>query len=243
MSSSEASHAKTFPTLAEAPAWPGPVLDSTGSWCAPFAWFDRSTQSWRTWQRCLVEGWELFSETWPRAGMTRRGIAYRRQPLAPLTKETASGLLPTPEASNTKARAMRSGGRPPRDFLKPLSATPAFRLGVASKPTHSVPTPTASDHIERKSTSKEALNFDTNKTVSLDRWVKRFPTPTANDWKDAGYQKQTNGSRALTLSGAARMSEGHAYDRAAGGQLNPTWVEWLMGFPLGWTDLEPSETP
>ncbi len=28
-----------------------------------------------------------------------------------------------------------------------------------------------------------------------------------------------------------------------GGQLNPTWVEWLMGFPLGWTDLEPLETP
>lgn len=21
------------------------------------------------------------------------------------------------------------------------------------------------------------------------------------------------------------------------GQLNPTWVEWLMGFPIGWTDL------
>ena len=30
---------------------------------------------------------------------------------------------------------------------------------------------------------------------------------------------------------------------AVGGQLNPTWVEWLMGFPIGWTDLEPSETP
>jgi hypothetical protein len=29
---------------------------------------------------------------------------------------------------------------------------------------------------------------------------------------------------------------------AAGGALNPTWVEWLMGFPLGWTDLGPSET-
>ena len=25
--------------------------------------------------------------------------------------------------------------------------------------------------------------------------------------------------------------------RAIGGSLNPTWVEWLMGFPLGWTDL------
>jgi hypothetical protein len=30
---------------------------------------------------------------------------------------------------------------------------------------------------------------------------------------------------------------------ATGGSLNPTWVEWLMGFPLGWTALEPSETP
>jgi hypothetical protein len=25
---------------------------------------------------------------------------------------------------------------------------------------------------------------------------------------------------------------------AIGGKMNPTWVEWLMGFPLGWTDLQ-----
>ena len=24
----------------------------------------------------------------------------------------------------------------------------------------------------------------------------------------------------------------------ARGALNPTWVEWLMGWPLGWTDLD-----
>lgn len=28
----------------------------------------------------------------------------------------------------------------------------------------------------------------------------------------------------------------------ATGKLNPTWVEWLMGWPLGWTDCLPSET-
>jgi hypothetical protein len=22
------------------------------------------------------------------------------------------------------------------------------------------------------------------------------------------------------------------------GRLNPQWVEWLMGYPVGWTDLE-----
>ena len=27
-----------------------------------------------------------------------------------------------------------------------------------------------------------------------------------------------------------------------GGQLNPTWVEWLMGYPLGWTDSGDSAT-
>jgi DNA (cytosine-5)-methyltransferase 1 len=26
-----------------------------------------------------------------------------------------------------------------------------------------------------------------------------------------------------------------------GGQLNPMWVEWLMGWPLGMTDLKPLE--
>jgi hypothetical protein len=24
-----------------------------------------------------------------------------------------------------------------------------------------------------------------------------------------------------------------------GGQLNPEWVEWLMGWPIGWTGLKP----
>lgn len=27
-----------------------------------------------------------------------------------------------------------------------------------------------------------------------------------------------------------------------GGQLNPRWVEWLMGWPIGWTSLEPLAT-
>lgn len=29
---------------------------------------------------------------------------------------------------------------------------------------------------------------------------------------------------------------------ATDGALNPEWVEWLQGFPIGWTDLKPLET-
>ena len=35
---------------------------------------------------------------------------------------------------------------------------------------------------------------------------------------------------------------GFALKEITPGALNPTWVEWLMGFPPGWTDLEHSET-
>ena len=27
------------------------------------------------------------------------------------------------------------------------------------------------------------------------------------------------------------------------GPLNPNWIEWLMGFPIGWSELQRSETP
>jgi DNA (cytosine-5)-methyltransferase 1 len=40
----------------------------------------------------------------------------------------------------------------------------------------------------------------------------------------------------------ARLEDQVAQMEGAGGHLNPTWVEWLMGWPLGWTDLKPLET-
>tara|TARA_Y100000593_G_scaffold52177_2_gene98038 strand:- start:443 stop:736 length:294 start_codon:yes stop_codon:yes gene_type:complete len=64
--------------------------------------------------------------------------------------------------------------------------------------------------------------------------VARFPTPDANCWK--------NGERGTGTGGGEQLSN-HAVAPQSGGQLNPTWVEWLMGFPDGWTDLEDSVTP
>jgi len=41
-------------------------------------------------------------------------------------------------------------------------------------------------------------------------------------------------------SGKGRKDNGHTpqLPEVVGGTLNPTWVELLMGFPMGWTDLE-----
>ena len=73
-----------------------------------FASFDPATSSWRTSQLSLLEDSTGSSPIWPRAGMTRSGIAFRLQPLAPLTGETVSGLWPTP-------RVPRGGGERSKD--------------------------------------------------------------------------------------------------------------------------------
>ena len=62
----------------------------------------------------------------------------------------------------------------------------AWRKEMGVKATHHIPTPTSQDFIERNSTSKETLNPETNKSVSLDRWVKFWPTPRANDPEKRG---------------------------------------------------------
>jgi hypothetical protein len=82
-----------------------------------------------------------------------------------------------------------------------------------------------------------------------------WPTPTARDWKDGSYCENVpvNGllGRAVwptpqdanNNGGPAQSSRNTPpLNARVGGQLNPTWVEWLMGFPTGWTDLEDSAT-
>jgi hypothetical protein len=69
-----------------------------------------------------------------------------------------------------------------------------------------------------------------------------LPTPTAGDASGSGSRNKP-GSKAhsgTSLTDAAIGDRGTGRAKG-GGLLNPTWVEWLMGWPLRWTDLEPLE--
>ena len=67
--------------------------------------------------------------------------------------------------------------------------------------------------------------------------VKMWPTPRASEWKDTGPV----GSKSHTHWDKRGYLGAKVKDpKQPTGQLNPTWVEWLMGFPSGWTDLEDS---
>ena len=60
--------------------------------------------------------------------------------------------------------------------------------------------------------------------------MEMLATPCARDYRTGQRKRYENPERANNLNDQI------------GGQLNPTWVEWLQGFPIGWTDLNASET-
>jgi len=90
-----------------------------------------------------------------------------------------------------------------------------------------------------------------NTITSLNVMVKAtergmWPTPTSCDWKDGSAQACANvpvngllGRMVHTPRTTPRTArELDGMSPLGLGGLNPTWVEWLMGFPLGWTALE-----
>jgi hypothetical protein len=70
----------------------------------------------------------------------------------------------------------------------------------------------------------------------LEEAVALWPTPTHG--KMAGGSGAFNKIQHLYLEGIITDQERRSMQAGNGGQLNPAWIEWLMGFPLGWTDLE-----
>jgi DNA (cytosine-5)-methyltransferase 1 len=60
-----------------------------------------------------------------------------------------------------------------------------------------------------------------------------WPTPTANE-DHAGRP----GGKMQKMLGNHPEVRGTTEAEWRRGSLNPTWVEWLMGYPKGWTDLE-----
>ena len=137
------------------------------------------------------------------------------------TPNTMDALPPkTPEALLREATATRAGRKQPCNL----------RDWVAVQEGQSLwPTPTARDckgvnSMEHLTQPKTPGN--NHHVRQLANAVKLFTTPCA---ADAQGSHGGNNHRSLRTDIA--------------GQLNPTWVEWLMGFPPGWTDLNASGTP
>jgi hypothetical protein len=213
--------AKTYRSLDE--AWASRAQDQdSGKKCSEsFAKYDLVSSLWRMSQHCLEGGLEPFSVTWPRSGTTRNGIAYRLQPSAHLTAATEFGLLPTPDCSDRRSMKLKQQG-----------LSNIVKSGKVDKIL--CPTPTCQDieHPETELTQagrRKSKDGKTSHSLNLADKVK-FATPQARDFRTGQSSRWENEERSRNLNDQI------------GGQLNPNWVEWLMGLPSGWTDLNCLET-
>jgi len=177
--------------------------------------YDHDSQSWKM-SECLFTGdYGKYSEALPRSGIMLNGKIYEQATWVRRTGGKESGLLPTP--------------------IK-----------------------------ERAGTSEKTLQMvrEGKAHMTLDRYMQMFPTSTTRDWKDGTAKScenvPVNGllgraihsptPRATKIEGYSRgdfrpalhqVASGE--DKPVAGSLNPTWVDWLMGYPIEWTDLEASE--
>lgn len=85
--------------------------------------------------------------------------------------------------------------------------------------------------VKIKPGQQDCLSAQVNRTPSDRRW----PTPRAADWK--GAVSPTDCTRRLAIGDANLPEAVQESERPNGGQLNPPFVEYLMNFPKGWTDL------
>lgn len=224
--------------LAKTSALPEPEPESTereadsgARWPGSLAKYDPDTCSWKTAQRSLLGDSEPSLVTWPRSGLMLDGQCWELPTLGRRTSESASGFWQTPvadDAVNRQAGKWNSRGEP-KLSAQVLLPTPTRD----SKREKFWPTPTVCGNHNRKGAS--ATSGDGLATVVAQR---TWPTATATAYK--GWSPNHN--RANTDDRLDYTVEREAFQHGQQTppmRLSPDWVEWLMGWPIGHTDLKP----
>jgi hypothetical protein len=215
-------------------------LDQGGSWL-------RMSQD--SYQQTLDGRLQEYSGTWPRAGMMLSGTCIQREDQVALVRRTEgkeSLLWPTPTAVS-RPRSQETLEKC-LEFRKKSGRTsvPLYLEEVVKM----WPTPRVSDtegglvkNVELRNGSFSRKNKDGVRWgVKLKDAVghmEMWPTPSASDNRDRGHLGSGAVQRRMAKGKQIMLSQSVS---TTSGALNPTWVEWLMGFPIGWTDLEHLET-
>ena len=178
---------------------------------------------------------EEFCETWPKQGMMMSGGWCTGLTIAaPLTGGSGSGLWPTPtkqDASNNagpsqwgrnsdplNVAVVRNWPTPQANKTTPNTTDPEDLVCADGSPWK----PGAKPHDRR--TGKPV-------TTALGDAVRTWPTPKGSPSGPDYARANRSDSGGDDLATAAA--------RQAKGQLNPVWVAWLMGWPIGWESLDP----
>jgi hypothetical protein len=199
---------RTFPQQEKAQALTESDQVCGEKWQGSFAKYDPDTHSLRTHQCSLLEDSTESCQTLPAWGLMRDGECWEQPTLALRIRGTESGSWPTPVSSETSM-----GNTKYKQGGTPLSYAVQYW-----------PTPLASDGTKNGSDSlARAVQPELQKTFRKNA-KQTWTTPTAHMAKEGGFPSEHE-RNTPTLSAQA------------GGKLNPNWVEWLMNWPIKWSDI------
>ena len=124
-------------------------------------------------------------------------------------------------------------------FQLQASTLPTEGIESGLLPTEMLPTPTASECRDTQLTAEQAKKLDKGGRV-LRRLgtLGMLPTPTTRDWKgkQANEYKQDRGEETeFKMQSLCGVAEKMAEPTSKPSQLNPQFVEEMMGFPENWT--------
>jgi hypothetical protein len=176
----------------------------------------------------------------------RGSIALADQILFP--KNTKSKMYPTPRASaamnenleTVKKRVERRGklGSKLEETIateQPMMyPTPTRVCEEGGEQSHMVERTKSGGFVSRRKGT--GVTYGAKLSDAMLYLEKMYPTPTARDYKDAGYQPTWKPSREQSVPRTVLKNN------KPGGKLNPTFVEFLMGFPMNWTKTDPTES-
>lgn len=206
----------------------GPATTNETCGRPPFAFLSKSSQHGRYWKTCrgysrkATDTSKWFSETWPNSGSMRNGVCYQRPELELRICASDSGYLPTPQASDHTSNVGGNQGRIGRERFT-LNGMARFGMWPTLR-------------------AKESGNYQRDKGTkgkerpTLAGAVILWPTPQSHD-ATPGNSKRVGRFRGKA-GGRNLNDEAALHSGVETGLLNPTWVEWLMGWPTDWTALE-----
>lgn len=229
----EASRVRTFPQREKERVSTGREAGYGASSRVLLAKFDHNTRSWKTPQCSLFGDSDECLETFPRSGMTQNGLLWELTTWEPRTGASASGFWRTPdtgaggEISAEKAADFAAG--------KTRASGSVIQLRLCDQVRHPQlwPTPTVCGNNNRKGLTKTSGD-------GLATAVLTYSTPKCQDAGAALFDRR-KGNLGEVIHGKY-LNGGDTTPQTQTARLNPYWVEWLMGWPIGYTDLKPLAT-
>jgi hypothetical protein len=210
-----------------------------------FAQYDPDSHCWKTFQASLLTATLAeYSETWPKQGTMRSGSV----------SEPPTSVLPTGgnDSSLWRTPASQESGVDPANLEGEIGSRMydkktgrLAQYGLPQQVAMMWPTPDAQVRTGfNKSYGPNAAQRPLLATASA-----MWPTPQ-RDWRPGGHESELRRHTPDLNSQAshhghqapATLMPGHECSPKCR-RLNPLFVEWLQNFPIGWTDLPPSETP